>query len=86
MRLRVALAAAVEAMAVGPPRGCGYGIHAAQGGEGGLGAETLGIAASSREQGRRRAGPYSEAVHQARAILLVSPLGSASRPLISLPS
>ena len=53
----LAVAAAVEAMAVGPDRGGGYGIHAAQKGEGSLCAEMLGVAAgaaSSHEQGRRR--------------------------------
>ena len=63
-RIGLAVAAAVEAMAVGPARGSRYGVHSAQGGEGGLGAETLGVAASGHEQGRRRVGPYSEAVRQ----------------------
>ena len=45
----LAVAAAVEAMAVGPALRSRYGVHAAQGGEGGLGAETLGVAASSHQ-------------------------------------
>jgi len=62
-RVGLAVSAAVEAMAVSFARGVGNGIDATQGGEGSLGAEALGVAARRHQQGRRRVGSYSEAIH-----------------------
>ena len=46
-RVGLAVATAVEAMAVGLAGGSRNGIHTAQGGEGSFRTETLGVAASS---------------------------------------
>ena len=58
----LSMATAVEPMPVGLAGGSRYGIDPAQGGEGSLGMETLGVTPSSYEEGRRRVWSYAEAV------------------------
>ena len=59
----LSMATAVEPMPVGFAGGSRYGIDPAQGGEGSLGMETLGVTPSSYEEGRRRVWSHAEAVH-----------------------
>ena len=58
------VSAAVEPMPVGLAGGSRDGTDAAQGGEGGFGAEAVRVTPSSDEEGRRRVWAYAEAIHQ----------------------
>ena len=71
----LAVPTSVEPMPVGLARGGRYGIDSAQGGEGSLGAEALGVAPCSDEECRRGVGSYTEAIYQGWSYRPGEPLG-----------